>query len=87
MYQRLFRGAVAALAIVTALSPFSAVRAESEETSPIEFWGQLIELSSTEVPTTVVVRKDYGAGYYVMCGRAYEPDLLVGWPTADFLRS
>ncbi len=31
---------------------------------------------------TVVVRKAYGAGYYVMCGRAFEPDLLVAWPTA-----
>lgn len=58
MLNRLFRGAIAALAIVTALSPLSAVHAESEETSSIEFWGQLIELSSTEVPTTIVVRKD-----------------------------
>jgi len=32
---------------------------------------------------TVVVRKAYGAGYYVMCGRAYEPDLIVAWPTAE----
>jgi acetyl-CoA carboxylase carboxyltransferase component len=29
------------------------------------------------------LRKGYGAGYYVMCGRAYEPDLIVGWPTAE----
>src|SRR4029078_13539428 len=32
---------------------------------------------------TVVLRKAYGAGYYVMCGRAYEPDLIVAWPTAE----
>jgi acetyl-CoA carboxylase carboxyltransferase component len=32
---------------------------------------------------TVVVRKAYGAGYYVMCGKAYEPDLIVGWPSAE----
>ena len=32
---------------------------------------------------SVVVRKAYGAGYYVMCGRAYEPDLIVGWPSAE----
>jgi len=31
----------------------------------------------------VVVRKGYGAGYYVMAGRAYEPDLLVAWPGAE----
>ena len=28
-------------------------------------------------------RKAYGAGYYVMCGRAFEPDLIVSWPTAE----
>ena len=33
-------------------------------------------MSAATVPKlTVVVRKAYGAGYYVMCGRAYEPDL------------
>jgi acetyl-CoA carboxylase carboxyltransferase component len=41
-------------------------------------------MSAATVPKlTVVVRKAYGAGYYVMCGRAYEPDLLVSWPTGE----
>jgi acetyl-CoA carboxylase carboxyltransferase component len=41
-------------------------------------------MSAATVPKlTVVVRKGYGAGYYVMCGRAYEPDLLLSWPTAE----
>jgi acetyl-CoA carboxylase carboxyltransferase component len=41
-------------------------------------------MSAATVPkVTVVVRKAYGAGYYVMCGRAYEPDLIVAWPTAE----
>ena len=31
----------------------------------------------------MIVRKAYGAGYYVMCGRAYDPDLIVAWPTAE----
>ncbi len=31
----------------------------------------------------MVVRKAYGAGYYVMCGKAYEPDLIVAWPSAE----
>jgi acetyl-CoA carboxylase carboxyltransferase component len=30
-----------------------------------------------------VVRKAYGAGYYVMNGKAYEPDLIVAWPSAE----
>jgi acetyl-CoA carboxylase carboxyltransferase component len=41
-------------------------------------------MSAATVPKlTVVVRKAYGAGYYVMCGRAYEPDLIVAWPGSE----
>jgi acetyl-CoA carboxylase carboxyltransferase component len=41
-------------------------------------------MAAATVPKiTVVVRKAYGAGYYVMSGRAYEPDLIVSWPTAE----
>jgi acetyl-CoA carboxylase carboxyltransferase component len=44
----------------------------------------LYAVSEATVPKlTVVLRKAYGAGYYVMCGRAYEPDLIVAWPTAE----
>jgi acetyl-CoA carboxylase carboxyltransferase component len=39
--------------------------------------------NATVPKVTVVLRKAYGAGYYVMCGRAYEPDLLVAWPSAE----
>jgi acetyl-CoA carboxylase carboxyltransferase component len=41
-------------------------------------------MAAATVPKiTVVVRKAYGAGYFVMCGRAFEPDLIVGWPTGE----
>src|ERR671931_523999 len=44
----------------------------------------LYAVSEATVPKlTVVLRKAYGAGYFVMCGRAYEPDLIVAWPTAE----
>jgi acetyl-CoA carboxylase carboxyltransferase component len=44
----------------------------------------MFAVASATVPKlTVVVRKGYGAGYYVMCGRAFEPDLLVAWPGAE----
>ena len=44
----------------------------------------LYAVSRATVPKiTVIVRKAYGAGYYVMCGKAYEPDLIVAWPTAE----
>jgi acetyl-CoA carboxylase carboxyltransferase component len=44
----------------------------------------LYAVSRATVPkVTVVIRKAYGAGYYVMNGRAYEPDLLLAWPGAE----
>ena len=44
----------------------------------------LFAVAEATVPkVTVILRKAYGAGYFVMCGRGYEPDLLVAWPTAE----
>jgi acetyl-CoA carboxylase carboxyltransferase component len=44
----------------------------------------LFAVSRATVPKlTVVVRKGYGAGYYVMCGKGYHPDLIVAWPNAE----
>jgi acetyl-CoA carboxylase carboxyltransferase component len=44
----------------------------------------LYAVSEATVPKiTVIVRKAYGAGYYVMCGKGYQPDLIVAWPTAE----
>jgi acetyl-CoA carboxylase carboxyltransferase component len=41
-------------------------------------------VSEASVPKfTVVTRKAYGAGYYAMCGKGYDPDLIVAWPTAE----
>jgi acetyl-CoA carboxylase carboxyltransferase component len=41
-------------------------------------------MAAATVPKlTVVTRKGYGAGYYVMAGRAFEPDLFVAWPGAE----
>jgi acetyl-CoA carboxylase carboxyltransferase component len=44
----------------------------------------LYAISRATVPkVTIVVRKAYGAGYYVMNGRAYEPDQIYAWPSAE----
>lgn len=44
----------------------------------------LYAVSEATVPkVTVVLRKAYGAGYFVMCGRAYQADLIYAWPTAE----
>jgi acetyl-CoA carboxylase carboxyltransferase component len=39
--------------------------------------------SATVPKICVVVRKAYGAGYYAMNGRAYEPDAIYAWPGAE----
>jgi acetyl-CoA carboxylase carboxyltransferase component len=40
-------------------------------------------MSNSVVPKfTVVVGNSYGAGNYAMCGKAYDPRLIVAWPTA-----
>lgn len=44
----------------------------------------LYATSRATVPkVTVLIRKCYGAGYYVMNGAGYEPDTIVAWPTAE----
>ncbi len=44
----------------------------------------LYAVANATVPKiTVITRKAYGAGYFVMNGRAYEPDLIVAWPSAE----
>ena len=32
---------------------------------------------------TVIVGNSYGAGNYAMCGKAYDPRLIVAWPSAE----
>jgi acetyl-CoA carboxylase carboxyltransferase component len=44
----------------------------------------LYAVSEATVPkVSVVLRKSYGAGYFVMNGTAYEADYIVAWPTAE----
>ncbi|WP_397447179.1 acyl-CoA carboxylase subunit beta [Polaribacter sp. R77954] len=41
-------------------------------------------LSNSVVPKfTVVIGNSYGAGNYAMCGKAYDPRLIVAWPSAE----
>ncbi|MCP4121904.1 MAG: acyl-CoA carboxylase subunit beta, partial [Bacteroidetes bacterium] len=40
-------------------------------------------VSNSTVPKiTVVIGNSYGAGNYAMCGKAYDPRLIVAWPSA-----
>jgi 3-methylcrotonyl-CoA carboxylase beta subunit len=38
--------------------------------------------NSTVPKFTIVLGNSYGAGNYAMCGKAYDPRLIVAWPTA-----
>ncbi len=41
-------------------------------------------VSNSVVPKfTVIVGNSYGAGNYAMCGKAYDPRLIVAWPSAE----
>jgi len=41
-------------------------------------------VSNSVVPKfTVVLGNSYGAGNYAMCGKAYDPRLIVAWPSAE----
>lgn len=42
-------------------------------------------VSNSVVPKiTVIVGGSYGAGNYAMCGKAYDPRFIVGWPNAKY---
>ena len=40
-------------------------------------------VSNSTVPKfSIIIGNSYGAGNYAMCGKAYDPRLIVAWPTA-----
>ena len=41
-------------------------------------------MANSVVPKfTIVIGNSYGAGNYALCGRAYDPRLMIAWPTAQ----
>ena len=41
-------------------------------------------MANSVVPKfTFIIGNSYGAGNYAMCGKAYDPRLIVAWPTAE----
>ncbi|MCP4872846.1 MAG: acyl-CoA carboxylase subunit beta [Proteobacteria bacterium] len=65
--------------------PGFVVGSDAEQSGIIDHGSRMLfAVARATVPKfTVIVRKAYGAGYYAMCGRAFEPDLMVAWPTAE----
>jgi 3-methylcrotonyl-CoA carboxylase beta subunit len=60
------------------------VGSRSEHGGIIKDGAKLVNaVSNSTVPKfTIVMGNSYGAGNYAMCGKAYDPRLIVAWPTA-----
>jgi acetyl-CoA carboxylase carboxyltransferase component len=60
------------------------VGSRSEHGGIIKDGAKLVSaMSNSVVPKfTIIMGNSYGAGNYAMCGKAYDPRLIVGWPTA-----
>ena len=61
------------------------VGSRSEQGGIIKDGAKLVNaMSNSIVPKfTVIIGNSYGAGNYAMCGKAYDPRLIVAWPTAQ----
>jgi 3-methylcrotonyl-CoA carboxylase beta subunit len=61
------------------------VGSKSEHSGIIKDGAKMVNaMANSVVPKfTVVVGNSYGAGNYAMCGKAYDPRLIVAWPTAE----
>jgi acetyl-CoA carboxylase carboxyltransferase component len=59
---------------------------EAEQSGIIRSGAKLVNaLSNSVVPKmTVVVGNSFGAGNYVLCGKAYDPHFIVAWPGAKY---
>jgi acetyl-CoA carboxylase carboxyltransferase component len=60
------------------------VGSRSEQGGIIKDGAKLVNaMSNSVVPKfTIIIGNSYGAANYAMCGKAYDPRLIVGWPTA-----
>ncbi len=61
------------------------VGSRSEHGGIIKDGAKLVNaVSNSVVPKfTIIIGNSYGAGNYAMCGKAYDPRLIVGWPSAQ----
>jgi acetyl-CoA carboxylase carboxyltransferase component len=60
------------------------VGSRSEKSGIIKDGAKMVNaMSNSVVPKfSVVIGNSYGAGNYAMCGKAFDPRLIVAWPTA-----
>ncbi len=61
------------------------VGSKSEHSGIIKDGAKMVNaVSNSVVPKfTIIIGNSYGAGNYAMCGKAYDPRLIVSWPSAE----
>ena len=61
------------------------VGSKSEHSGIIKDGAKMVNaVSNSVVPKfTIIMGNSYGAGNYAMCGKAYDPRLIVAWPSAE----
>jgi len=61
------------------------VGSKSEHSGIIKDGAKMVNaVSNSLVPKfTIIIGNSYGAGNYAMCGKAYDPRLIVAWPSAE----
>jgi acetyl-CoA carboxylase carboxyltransferase component len=72
------------LVFLTDVSGFM-VGSKSEHAGIIKDGAKMVNaMANSVVPKfSIIMGNSYGAGNYAMCGKAYDPRLIVGWPTAE----
>jgi acetyl-CoA carboxylase carboxyltransferase component len=67
-------------------TPGLMVGPEIEKTGLVRRSARLLAaMANATIPMmSVVLRKAYGLGYYIMGSRPFEPSILLAWPTAEF---
>ena len=61
------------------------VGSKSEHAGIIKDGAKMVNaMANSVVPKfTIIIGNSYGAGNYAMCGKAYDPRLIIAWPTAE----
>jgi acetyl-CoA carboxylase carboxyltransferase component len=59
---------------------------EAEQAGIIRSGAKMISaMANSVVPKiTVLIGNSFGAGHYVMCGKAYDPRFIIAWPNAKY---
>ena len=59
---------------------------EAEASGIIRSGAKLVSaISNSIVPKiTCIVGNSFGAGHYALCGKAYDPNFIIAWPTAKY---